>query len=92
MAACYPDSVRAAGKGRAVMTRPIWNWPSSSRSTMLKGPLPFDANGLTQLRLLFLDKRNQLIADEIQQTGTIDHTPVHPRRRSNGRSNYRRPH
>ncbi|MFN5455795.1 RadC family protein, partial [Bradyrhizobium sp.] len=32
-----------------------------------------------QLRLLFLDKRNQLIADEVQQTGTVDHTPVYPR-------------
>ncbi len=32
-----------------------------------------------QLRLLFLDKRNQLIADEVQQKGTIDHTPVYPR-------------
>ncbi len=29
--------------------------------------------------MLFLDKRNQLIADEVQQTGTIDHTPVYPR-------------
>jgi DNA repair protein RadC len=32
-----------------------------------------------QFRLLFLDKRNQLISDEIQQTGTVDHTPVYPR-------------
>jgi DNA repair protein RadC len=32
-----------------------------------------------QFRLLFLDKRNQLIADEVQQIGTIDHTPVYPR-------------
>ena len=30
-------------------------------------------------RVLFLDKRNQLIADEVQQTGTVDHTPVYPR-------------
>jgi DNA repair protein RadC len=30
-------------------------------------------------RVLFLDKRNQLIADELQQTGTVDHTPVYPR-------------
>ncbi len=30
-------------------------------------------------RLLFLDKRNHLIADEMQQSGTIDHTPVYPR-------------
>jgi DNA repair protein RadC len=32
-----------------------------------------------QFRLLFLDKRNGLIADEVQQSGTIDHTPVYPR-------------
>ena len=32
-----------------------------------------------QFRILFLDKRNALIADEVQQTGTIDHTPVYPR-------------
>jgi len=32
-----------------------------------------------QFRVLFLDKRNQLIVDEVQQTGTVDHTPVYPR-------------
>jgi DNA repair protein RadC len=32
-----------------------------------------------QFRLLFLDKRNQLISDEVQQVGTVDHTPVYPR-------------
>lgn len=32
-----------------------------------------------QFRLLFLDKRNGLIADEVQQSGTVDHTPVYPR-------------
>jgi len=32
-----------------------------------------------QFRVLFLDKRNQLIADELQQVGTVDHTPVYPR-------------
>ncbi|NQU60158.1 MAG: DNA repair protein RadC [Rhodospirillales bacterium] len=30
-------------------------------------------------RVLFLNKQNALIADEVQQTGTIDHTPVYPR-------------
>ena len=30
-------------------------------------------------RVIFLDKRNQVIADEVQQTGTVDHTPVYPR-------------
>ena len=32
-----------------------------------------------QFRVLFLDRRNVLIADEIQHRGTIDHTPVYPR-------------
>lgn len=32
-----------------------------------------------QFRILFLDKKNMLIADEVQQTGTVDHTPVYPR-------------
>lgn len=30
-------------------------------------------------RILFLNKKNELIADEIQQTGTVDHTPAYPR-------------
>ncbi len=32
-----------------------------------------------QLHLLFLDRKNFLIADEPHQRGTIDHTPVYPR-------------
>lgn len=36
-------------------------------------------NPIEQFRILFLDRQNVLIADEIQQTGTIDHTPVYPR-------------
>ena len=34
---------------------------------------------IEQFRILFLNKRNELIADEVQQTGTVDHTPVYPR-------------
>ncbi len=32
-----------------------------------------------QFRILFLDKKNRLIADEIQGQGTVDHTPVYIR-------------
>ena len=32
-----------------------------------------------QFRILFLDRKNVLIADEVQQEGTVDHTPVYPR-------------
>ena len=30
-------------------------------------------------RILFLDRKNHLIADEVQQRGTVDHAPVYPR-------------
>ena len=30
-------------------------------------------------RVLFLDKKNGLIADEVQGVGTVDHAPVYPR-------------
>jgi DNA repair protein RadC len=36
-------------------------------------------NDIEQFRILFLDKKNRLIADEVQQAGTVDHTPVYPR-------------
>ena len=36
-------------------------------------------NTTEQFRILFLNNRNVLIADEVQQSGTVDHTPVYPR-------------
>lgn len=36
-------------------------------------------NTIEEFRILFLDKKNRLIADEAQQRGTVDHTPVYPR-------------
>ena len=32
-----------------------------------------------RFRILFLDRKNRIIRDEVQQTGTVDHTPVYPR-------------
>lgn len=32
-----------------------------------------------QFRVFFLNRKNMLIADEVQQEGTVDHTPVYPR-------------
>jgi DNA repair protein RadC len=32
-----------------------------------------------QFRVLFLDNRNRLVADEAQARGTVNHTPVYPR-------------
>jgi DNA repair protein RadC len=52
---------------------------SSSQSVVdyCRSAMAFDDK--EQFRILFLDKRNQLIKDEVQQTGTVDHTPVYPR-------------
>ena len=36
-------------------------------------------NAHEEFRILFLDRKNALIADEVQGQGTIDHTPVYPR-------------
>lgn len=35
--------------------------------------------GREEFRVLFLDKKNQLIADELLGAGTVDHAPVYPR-------------
>lgn len=32
-----------------------------------------------EFRVLYLDKRNGLLGDEVQGRGTVDHTPVYPR-------------
>jgi DNA repair protein RadC len=60
----------------AVRRMPVLdNWTTVidyCRSTMAFQPVE-------QFRILFLDKKNALIADEVQQTGTVDHTPVYPR-------------
>jgi len=34
---------------------------------------------IEHFRVLFLDKKNKLLSDELQSEGTIDHTPVYPR-------------
>jgi DNA repair protein RadC len=36
-------------------------------------------NRTEEFRILFLDRKNALLADEVHQKGTVDHTPVYPR-------------
>lgn len=36
-------------------------------------------NTIEQFRVMYLDRKNKLIADEAQGEGTVDHTPVYPR-------------
>lgn len=35
--------------------------------------------GIEHFRILFLNNKNHLISDEVQQTGTVNHTAVYPR-------------
>jgi DNA repair protein RadC len=58
-------------KGRQILSS--WN----QVITYCRAAMAFETR--EQFRILFLDKKNALIADEVQQTGTVDHTPVYPR-------------
>ena len=59
-----------------VINRPVLNtWTNILE--YIRAAMAF--HDIEQFRILFLDKKNQLIADEVQQVGTIDHTPVYPR-------------
>jgi DNA repair protein RadC len=62
---------RLAVKDMPILTR--WD-QLIDYCNMVMGRLPSE-----QFRLLFLDRKNVLIADELQQQGTIDHTPLYPR-------------
>ena len=71
--------IRAAGTRMAreeISNRPVLDaWDkllTYLRTVMAHQPVE-------QFRVLFLDRRNVLIADEVQHRGTIDHTPVYPR-------------
>lgn len=59
-----------------VMDKPVL---SSWKSLLKYCRAAMAYNKIEQFRILFLDKKNVLIADEIQQEGTVDHTPVYPR-------------
>lgn len=62
-------------KGELKDRQVLASW--SSVIEYCRAAMAFEAR--EQFRVLFLDKKNALIADEVQQTGTVDHTPVYPR-------------
>jgi DNA repair protein RadC len=63
--------------GRAeVKRRPvISSW--SALMAYTRAALAYESR--EQFRVLFLDRKNQLIADEVMNRGTVDHAPVYPR-------------
>ena len=67
--------------GRVVSKRFLMKRPSLDRWQLvidyLTSAMAFEPR--EQFRVLYLDKRNNLIADEVLAEGTVDHTPVYPR-------------
>jgi len=63
--------LRAEVKDKPVLT----NWPRLM--DYLNAVLAREK--IEQFRVLYLDNRNRLIADEAQGSGTVNHTPVYPR-------------
>jgi DNA repair protein RadC len=60
----------------ALLNRPaLTSWPAVLE--YCHASMAYSPN--EQFRILFLDRKNVLIADEVQQEGTVDHTPVYPR-------------
>ena len=69
------EAARRMGR-EAVIRRPVIT-SSSQLATYVKTTLAHEPR--EQFRVLFLDKKNQLIADEVLGHGTVDHAPVYPR-------------
>lgn len=68
-------AARMVGKAQVADREVLASW--SAVLEYCRAAMAFEE--IEQFRILFLDKRNVLIADEVQQKGTIDHTPVYPR-------------
>lgn len=60
----------------AVRSRPVVG-TSQALMDYLQTSMAYEE--VEQFRMLFLDCRNRLIADEVLQHGTVNHTPVYPR-------------
>jgi len=69
-----------AAAHRLAMTRVMGRTALSSWSALLDYCTAVMARSQNEeFRVLFLDRKNCLIADEVQNRGTVDHTPVYPR-------------
>ncbi len=66
---------RRFAKGAARKKLPIGSW--SELIDYCRTAMAFEER--ESFRVLFLDKKNGLIKDEIVGSGTVDHTPVYPR-------------
>jgi DNA repair protein RadC len=59
-----------------IMNKPVFNHQQAVLE-YCRAAMAFESK--EQFRILFLNNKNILIADEVQQIGTVNHTPVYPR-------------
>lgn len=70
------NEIQTRAATEEISARPIISsW--SALLTYVRSQLQHE--GREQFRVLFLDRKNQLISDEIMGHGTVDHAPVYPR-------------
>jgi DNA repair protein RadC len=68
-------AAKALAKGKVINRPALSSW-----TALLDYCMAAMARGQTEeFRVLFLDRKNVLVADEVQSKGTVDHTPVYPR-------------
>jgi len=69
------EAVLRVGRENVAKRTLISSW--SALLSYVKVALAHEAR--EQFRVIFLDKKNQLLADEVLNRGTVDHAPVYPR-------------
>lgn len=69
------EAAARMGRGEAAKRTVISSWSA----LLAYAKVAMAAAPREQFRVLFLDKKNQLIADEVMNEGTVDHAPVYPR-------------
>ena len=73
--ALFAASARRMARGAVAQRESLGSW--SAVIEYCRAAMAFSDR--EEFRVLFLDKRNGLIADEVQGQGTIDHVPVYSR-------------
>jgi DNA repair protein RadC len=69
------EATARMGRGAATKRAVIGSWSA----LLAYAKVAMAGASREQFRVLFLDKKNQLIADEVMNEGTVDHAPVYPR-------------
>ena len=71
----FHEAALRVGREEVAKRQVISSW--SALLAYVRTAIAYEAR--EQFRVLFLDKKNQLLSDEVMNHGTVDHAPVYPR-------------